>query len=243
MRHQGVAHNGLDLEEKAIAAYKRAIDAIRECHVAYENARIAVPDRVLRFLGDPDAVVSDGSGIAIPQAPPSPQRPPEVRPSWLWLPVDRVTPTTLARAILRREGRALKPADIAAEANALRSKPVSRGVLANIGTRLDSEGRIARTSDGWELREPDAAVLYEGHLWGPREAFDSYDLAEHRRMGIVHLLETSPGGLQVMQIARTLERCDWIHAPCSKDLVKTDLQTLDDEGRAKRVGNSGKWRT
>jgi len=57
---------------------------------------------------------------------------------------------------------------------------------------------------------------------------------------VLHVIRPQP--LQIMQILQVLEGCDWVHAPLSKDLLKADLQVLDAENRAKRIGNSGKWR-
>jgi hypothetical protein len=233
--------SALELEEKAIAAYKKAIDAVRECGVAYENAGMAPPDRIVRFMTSSAASVADPKP-RMPQLPPParPQQPPDARPSWLWLPFDSVTPTTAILAILRTAGGTLSPSDIKARIDALREEPVSKGVVANIGTRLDGKD-IVRTDDGWSLLNREAApVLHESNVWGPKEAFETYDIAEHRRRCVMHVLRQQE--LQVMQILRTLEECSWIHAPLSKDLLKTDLQLLDSENKAKRIGNSGKWR-
>jgi hypothetical protein len=238
-----MAADRLELEATAHDIYLRLIKEVRECRVAFENAGIAVPARVNRFLDDEDrANGSPTPPSVVITPPPSPQRPPQARRDWLWLPVAMATPTTLVRGVLR-DGRLQSRAIIDRIGELRVDTPVSPGVIANIGTRLDEKGEITRDEDGWALTDPERApIILEGHLWGPKSAFEQYDLAEHRRNCVVHVIRAHPVGLQIVQILKMLEACGWVQAPLSKDLIKTDLHTLDGEGRAKRIGNSGKWR-
>lgn len=120
---------------------------------------------------------------------------------------------------------------------------VSRGTIANIGTRMFGE-QIERRDDGWVLMpNVQAPVLHEGFAWGPSEIFEAHEMASHRRAGIVHLLRVQGDGMQIAQIVNAMsEQCPWNKAPINKDIVKADVEYLDDIGLARRVGNSGKWR-
>lgn len=241
-----MAMDPIELETTAMDAYKRAVAAMREVLVAYGNAGMTVPDRVRRFFDDDAKSKEQKEPQIIIPAPPSPQRPPQARPDWMWLPIDEVQPTTLVRAVLRAANEPLQPRVVVSRINELRSpdKHASNGTVANIGTRLFNEGVITRGDAGWAIApEAVAPVILDGHAWGPASAFQEYDLAAHRRNGIVHVLKLhKDDGLQIVQITKRLTGLDWLHAPVSTDVVKTDLQTLEAEQRAKRVGNSGKWR-
>lgn len=113
--------------------------------------------------------------------------------------------------------------------------------MNNIGTRLSGK-QINRTDSGWQLISPEeTGVLHEGYLWGPRAFFHKYELAAHRRLAILHVLSFFNGGLQLRQILEWLRKCNWVHAPVNKDLLKADLEILDRDEKIRKVGNSGKW--
>ena len=229
----------LELETTAQRAYLDLVEKVRECRVHYENAGLPVPPRILRFLDD-EAPAAPVPSVVIPP-PTAPRRPVQARADWFWLPTGSAMPTTLVRAVLRDGPQPVRT--LVARVTELRGSDVNAGVIANIGTRLAESNEITRDKGQWALANPDAApILLEGNVWGSKDMFEPYDLAEHRRNCIVHVLKAHPDGLQIISINRLLERCDWVHAPLSKDVVKTDMGTLHDEGRAKRYGKSGKWR-
>lgn len=235
-----------ELEQKAQEAYVAIMQDMRQLRSAFEAAGVRVPDRVLRFLQGEPAPSSEASQSSSPRAiippPVAPPRPPEASQHWLWLPIDQMTPTGLVRGILRAAAHPLTPKMLIEQLRELRDN-INPGSIANIGTRLEQQGSISRTEAGWQLApNANAPVLYSGNAWGSEELFESYELAAQRRNCIFHVLRVYEDGLQPMQLVKALEGCTWVHASVTKDLIKTDLQTLDQEGRAKRIGNSGKWR-
>jgi hypothetical protein len=60
-------------------------------------------------------------------------------------------------------------------------------------------------------------------------------------MVVRYLLETSPDGLQIMQVYRQLKDAEWLKVPLSKDLIKADLLIMKEEKKVRPIGNSKKW--
>ncbi|WP_437676653.1 hypothetical protein [Sorangium sp. So ce131] len=231
-----------------MTAAQRLIDLFKsadDCRRAYEAAGMKLPEPLLRFYGEEDAARSgdDGRPRMVVPAPSRPPAPAEAGDDWIWIEIEAMKATNLTLGVLRGARKPMAPAAIS-EALGRMGVDVSRGTIANVGTRL-SGSLIERGDEGWVLAEGAAApVLFGGYAWGPPDVFEAQELASHRRMGIVHLLKVQPDGMQMMQIANTLaESCQWIKAPVNKDLVKADLEALDELGLAKRMaGHSGKWR-
>jgi hypothetical protein len=72
-------------------------------------------------------------------------------------------------------------------------------------------------------------------------AFGIHDVAAHRRESILHILSGYTTGLQIVQIVDQLRKCSWVHAPVNKDLLKADMEVLQEREKARRRGNSKKW--
>jgi len=219
----------------------KLLEQARRCQLLYERAQMSFPEPLKRVLGisGAAAVVRSGNlSIPAPQPPPVPNG---AKSEWIWIPQESATPTTVALAVLRAAKAPLVAREVVAQVTEILPN-VPRGSVNNIGTRLGGK-QIDRTEDGWRLINQDsAAILHEGYLWGPREIFHKYELAVHRRNAILHVLGFFPGGLQPRQILEQLRRCAWVHAPINKDLLKADLEILDEQERKiRRVGNSGKW--
>ncbi len=60
-------------------------------------------------------------------------------------------------------------------------------------------------------------------------------------MLVLHVLKVFKGGLQILQIVDMLQHMGQCLAPVSKDLVKADMEVMQDEKKVKKQGNSGKW--
>jgi hypothetical protein len=166
--------------------------------------------------------------------------PPAAKSDWVWIRQEDATPTSIALALLRAAKEPVRARDIVAQVMEILPN-VPKGSVNNIGTRLSGK-LIGRTEDGWRLISQDSAgMLNEGYLWGPREIFQKYELAAHRRDVILHVLVFFQSGLQSRQLLDQLRHCAWVHAPANKDLLKADLEVLDKEQKIRRVGNSGKW--
>jgi len=227
----------------AIVAFSGLLKQAKECRSLYEAAGIDLPERLQRFLseGVPAASRTKESPGVIVKPMPSPSRPSGVPPEAIWLPVRQLTATTMVRAMLREHGTSSARAII--DLCAASEYELGPGTLANIGTRLSDAGEINRDGGKWTLR-PDIAVpvVLDRIGWAKPDVFDKNERANFRRLCIAHILKLFPDGLQILQLTRQLEKADWVHAPVSKDLIKTDMQTLMGEGLAKRVGNSGKWK-
>jgi hypothetical protein len=234
----------LELEEQAHAAFVQFAKEARKVRSAFESAGLVLPDRLRRFLHDeqPAAAAPAQPRLVIPPLP-APPRPAEAGENWIWVPAADMTIVGLVRCVLRASAGPVAR-DALLESLRKHRINVNPGSVANIGTQLDKAGEITRTDTGWTLVDSSMAPVINGsNAWGATQSvFESYELAARRRSCIVHVLRLQPDGLQPMQLLKQLEQCDWLHTPLSKDLIKADLQTLDDQGRAKRIGNSGKWR-
>jgi hypothetical protein len=112
----------------------------------------------------------------------------------------------------------------------------------NTGRTLENAGIIAKKDDGWLLcgNQP-VPVLNGKYVWAPAESLQKYELAAHRRELILHILAVFKVGLQTLQIVEMLSRMDQCKAPVNKDLVKADMEILQDAKKVKRAGNSKKW--
>ncbi|XYI02922.1 hypothetical protein ACMHYB_25480 [Sorangium sp. So ce1128] len=232
-------------EMAAVQSLTRLLQAADECRRAHDAAGMKYPEPLRRMLGEEEEPRAGDNGrqrIIVP-APPRPPAPPEADDDWIWVEIDDMKATNLTLGVLRGAQEPMSPSAIS-EALGQMGATVSRGTIGNVGTRLFGS-LIERRDDGWVLVEgAPAPILFDGFAWGPPSLFEATELASHRRMGIVHLLRVQPDGMQMMQIANALaESCPWNKAPVNKDLVKADLEALDELGRAKRMaGHSGKWR-
>lgn len=232
------------LKQQAYESFWRMMQAARDCRAAFDAAHEPLPDLLRGFLGEVAVHPEnpDGPFVVVPPIE-APARPPEFQTDWIWVPIQYMTPTSLVGGVLRGAGGQPKSPGEIVEAIEELGVSANRGSIANIGTRLATSGEIAREGGSWTAITPEKfPVLCQRNAWGPPSVFDKVEVAAHRRLCILHVLRVHHDGLQVLQITRTLEKCDWMRAPLDKDLVKTDLQVLQSEQRAKRIGHSGKWR-
>jgi hypothetical protein len=231
------------LEARAYESFASLMQAGKECRALFDAARVPLPEPLRRFLGEGQIAEKSGESRVVVPPPELPPRPTDWQADWIWVPTSQMTPTNVVRGILRASVVPMRPREILERlsAHAVACNP---GSLANIGTRLDKDETISRNDGAWSLLKRDrCAVLHEGNAWGEPLVFDAHELAAHRRLGILHVLKVHADGLQVVQLTRALESCDWLRAPVSKDLVKMDLLELQKAQKARRMaGHSGKWR-
>ena len=227
-------------EQEATQSLVKLFEHARRAQMLYERAHMSLPEPLKRLLGMVSSNgVGRGSNLTIPPPTPPPT-PLSAKSDWIWIEEESATPTTVALAVLRAARSPLRAKEVVNQVIEILPN-VPRGSVNNIGTRLSGK-QIDRTDEGWRLISQDsAAVRHEGYLWGPREIFHKTELAVHRRHAILHLLGLFPGGLQLRQIVEQLRRCTWVHAPVNKDLLKADLEILEQERKIRKVGGSGKW--
>ena len=229
-------------EQEALQSLMKLLEQAKRCQLLYQRAHMSLPEplrRVLGMSGNGTGAAPPPSGVNIP-APPTPPAPVGVKPDWIWIPQESATPTSVLLALLRASKAPIRAKEAIAEVQEILPN-VSRGTINNIASRLGGK-KIDRNKDGWRLINPESSgILHERYLWGPREFFQHYELAVHRRNAILYLLGFFQSGLQSGQILEQLRNCEWVHAPMNKDLLKADLEELDKEEKIRRRGNSGKW--
>jgi hypothetical protein len=229
-------------EQEAMESMIKLLEQAKRCQMLYERAHMSFPEPLKRVLGQS----GNGAGAAPIQETlniPEPTRPPMpdgAKSDWIWVKQEDATVTSVALALLRAANAPVRPRDLITEVmNIL--PDANRGSVNNIGTKFGG-GLIDRTDDGWRITNPEKAGIFSGgYLWAPKEVFQQFELAAHRRDAIVHVLRNFPGGLQLRQILEQLKRCAWMRAPLNKHLLKADLNVLDEQKKIRRVGNSGKW--
>lgn len=233
-------------EEEAFAAFAALMRQARECRTLFETAGVPLPARLRIFLSDvmiADVARDVERPMTVVPPPDPPPRPTEWQERWIWVPVSDVNTSGLVRGVLRGAKNPMTPKQIMEAVRGLGKSDVNAGSVANIGTRLSEAGEIMRDDGMWSMIDrARAPVLHEGYAWGPPSAFEKQEVAAYRRMCIIHVLRAQPDGLQPIQLTRTLQHCDWLQAPCSNDLVKFDIQELQESQKIRRVGNTGKWR-
>lgn len=230
----------LKLELEAYKSLADVLERAEKTRQLFEQARVPLPDTLQRLMR------SNGQGPQIHLAatllkPPAPL---EAEPDWIWIDIKNATPGTVALALLKESTEALTAKDIHAKMLAMEID-VSLGTIMNTGTRAIENGWIKRSESGqWELLQRDrGGIIKDSYIWGPPSVFQMQEQASFRRNAIIHLLRQNPVGLQVMQIVVQLRQTDLVRQPIpvSKSLVKVDMEVLENDGRARRRGNSKKW--
>lgn len=230
-----------EAERKAVESLSRLYAAADECRRLYEAAGMALPDTVLRIFSDQRASGSQRTPVIKIPAIERDHVPPDVSEDWISIPADAATPTTVALALLRRADHPLRPKELVEAVGEIISD-VAGGSVYNLGFRLERSGKLVKNAEGWSLARPEAApILDEGIIWGTRESLAKQDVAAHRREAILHILRMDKSGLQTVQLVAKLHDCSWVKAPVNKDLVKADMQSLEQAGRVRQRGNSRKW--
>ena len=72
------------------------------------------------------------------------------------------------------------------------------------------------------------------YVWGSPDIFHKQELAAHRRYIIKHILGVV-GPLQMMQVVHHLSAYEGCKAPVNKDLVKLDIEALQEAGEIRRT--------
>ena len=225
-------------EQEALRSLMDWLDQARKIQTLYERAHMALPEPLKRVLGM--NVANDKSSSSQVAPPEKPPMPPEAEADWIYISQGDATPTSVVLAVLRAAGAPLRAKTVAELVMEI-LPAVPYGTIANVGSRLNGK-EIERSEDGWRLLHPEnAGVIYKGYFWAPPSLFDKFEVAAHRRDAIMHILESSPMGLQTLQILGELQKCSWVHAPINKDLVKEDMEFLQRKDKVKRRGNSKKW--
>jgi hypothetical protein len=226
-------------EHEAMRRMAAFLAEAREIQSLYEHAHMAIPEPLKRLFGMHGAASQPTSShIAPPEKPPMP---PEAEADWIWISQEYATVTSVVLAVLRAAKGALRAKDVSERVIAI-LPTVPYGTVANVGSRLNDK-EIQRTEDGWKLLHPEnAGVIYQGRFWGPPAIFDKFELAAHRRNAVLHILRQFPTGLQTVQILGELQKCNsWVRAPINKDLLKEDMEFLQEKDKVRRRGNSKKW--
>jgi len=226
-------------EHEAMRRMAAFLAEAREIQSLYERAHMTLPEPLRRLFGM-NGVASQptSSHIAPPEKPPMP---PEAEADWIYIEQSEATPTSIVLAVLRAAKGPVRAKDVVERVTAI-APTVMSGTISNIGTRLNGKV-IERTEEGWRLLTPDAGgVVYKGNFWGSPAVFDKFELAAHRRLAILHILRAFRTGLQTVQILGELQKCNsWVRAPINKDLLKEDMEVLQEKGKVRRRGNSKKW--
>ena len=230
--------SNFELESAAYDALKNWVDDAKKVKTAFERASLPLPPTLARALGHEDASKRRSpAAIRVEE----PERPVEAKEGWVWLPITEALTISLVKAVLRGEEGPVKPKDVIDRIADLRNDLASGGVY-NSAPRLIRDEIIEKVDGMWRLIAPDRCpVIKDVHLWGNPENLQKQEVAAHRRLLIVHLLEVFPGGLQVLQVVEQLKKMEQCKSPVTKDLVKADMTAMQDDKRVKRAGNSKKW--
>jgi hypothetical protein len=229
----------IDAEREAAKSLVDLYDLAKKCQELHAAARMPVPEPLKRLLGVSEDNTNSGTKNSDPVNAPDHRRPPGATEEWLSIKVSEAGVSAVALAILRESGT-IRPRDL--NRAVLEKLPeATSGSVANMGTRLQGT-IIDRTDEGWKLLNKEAAgIIIDDRIWGPSSAFQTQDIAAHRRESILHILSAYPSGLQIVQIVEQLRKCSWVHAPVNKDLLKADMEVLQKQEKVRRRGNSKKW--
>lgn len=223
----------------------KLIEDARALKAFVHETGLSMPEALARMFSEVDpGRPAEEPRVTIP-APIKPHAPGGVGDDWIYVPIAEAMPTTLVLAALNGSPDPV-PVKRLCELVARMRQDVNDGSIANIGTRLDKAGVIDRSDGGWKLRDTRKGPIANSEfVWADVLTFAKEDRAAFRRFAITHVLRTWPDGLQIVQITNALrENCPWFpkDIPVTKDLVKVDVQLLDQAGQAKLVGHSRKWR-
>lgn len=234
--------DGFAKERKAYDEFQKFLDNAENVRRLFKSAGLPLPAPLARALGEQASDAHRlGRGEKNAAALALPPRPSDADIDWIAVPVKELTPMVLLLAILRQHNGYVE--NKALSAGVRRYLPaVNPGSIFNIVARLAQGGVLERSEEGARLINPsNGLILFEKYAWGPVENFGKYELASHRRQLIRQLLSANPGGLQIMQILDQLQESGMCKAPATKDLLKTDMETMRKANQVRRVSNSKKW--
>jgi hypothetical protein len=225
---------------QAYLKFSQVLDDLEKCKKLFEFAGEPLPEQLKEFMGVSRSFGRKTETLVTISPPPRHSRPTEANNEWISVKVEDASATGLVLAVLRQASGPTKAKDMTEQVAQL-NPLIPRGSVHNIGTRLDGT-LISRSDAGWSLIDPKkAGILHGGFLWGPKDVFDKTEIAAHRREAILTILKGFPSGLQTVQIVEQLRGRDWVQAPASKDLVKSDMELLEAYNKVRRMGNSRKW--
>ncbi len=228
----------------ATESYLRLLKEAEESRRLHQRAGMPLPPPLLALFGAEGSTASQMSlGMSGPDIDSSrlETKPEEASDEWISLRAEDASPTTVALAFLRsKNGHPIRARELSDLVTEILPNAAS-GSIYNLINRLESDGLITETPEGWRLNDKDnAAILSSGFLWAPPQRLSKQDLAAHRREAIIHLLHKERY-LQVMEIVSRLRAWKWVKAPINKDLLKADMAVLEEKGLARRIGDSRNW--
>ena len=226
-------------ELDAMEAFTRLLAQVEQCRALFDEAGMDYPPSLKRMLSNNTQESDPSRRPQLRIDPPPATRPAGVPADWISVPKDGVGIQNFVLANLRDAHGPVRARDfnlMAQEAG------INAGSIANSGKRLEDEGLISRTSEGWTLIDSTRAPVLNGeNVWGPREIFNRHEIAARRRNMIMHLLGYFPEGLQTLQILARMQDCDWVDIPINKDLLKMDMEELREANKVRRISHSKKW--
>lgn len=227
-------------ETDAYSALQRVMEEAGKAKTLFERASLPIPPPLARLFDEGHKGSRSPAQPLVPRLD-EPKKPEGARDDWIWIAVRDAMTGTLTMAFLREMDTPTRPKDLVLKIAEIRPDLVS-GAVYNLGPRWKKSGVIKPSKGGWELTNPDTAPIICGDVvWGDPKVMQKQEVACHRRNIIVYLLELYKGGLQIQQVVELLLGVEQCKAPISKDLVKADLQVMQEAGKAKRVSNTRKW--
>ena len=225
-----------ELESEAYESLRSLLEQAKTTKTLFHRAGLPMPTPLARLLGNVRQAAANRK-VAIQ----SKNRPDEAGPSWVGVPVAGASVGSLVKSFLREDSE-MRPKEAVERLSEVRPDLAS-GSVYNCGPKFVNSGLITKVEGNWVLQRPDDCPMLRGDLlWGPPEVFQKQDLALHRRKLIEKILVEFKGGLQVLQIVEQLKKTPTASGfPCSKDLVKADMASMQESRLVKKAGNSKKW--
>jgi len=226
-------------EEKLFKEFLAWMENTKRLYRDFEREGVPIPKTLIRVLINSDQNSQKKSVRKTRlRRPEEPDRPTRAGDDWIWIEAKEASLRTIVLSILN-EGKTIPIKELISRVRGILPDP-NEGSIYNLAGQ---EEKIQKTDQGWKLAENiEAPILNGKYIWGTPTVLQKQDVAAFRRMVIRYLLETSPDGLQIMQVVRQLEGAEWLKdVPLSKDLIKADLFLMKKEKRARQIGNTKKW--
>ena len=236
----------LQTQIAATESYLRILKDLDECGRLYKEAGIELPGILRQIINEGDENEEESEEPAnkmefgsIPP-PHSPAQPKEAGDDWIHLPIKEATPTSLILAFLREHPGLVPVAEVLAYMKNVSHDAVT-GSVYNALNRLAGTGVLTKEADGFALaRKDDGGVIAGDYLWAPPDTLQQSEIAWHRRQAILHILQHQ-GPLQVVNLINWLNGSTWVKTRSNKDVLKLDMQALEEKGSAKRVEGTRRW--